>query len=540
MNKNIYTIKKIKKDLKDKYKIFINNYNNIISVYNKDTKLLDKINEKNMYITDIYNYEIKKINIDIEKNNDEYDLNSYKKIFFLIQEIDKICNINKNILNEQKYIKINEYTEKLNHNINKKKEIEIIKKIYNILIYGNIENDINEYNINKSNFINDNYEDNDIIKKDDIKKEDNINENINENDTYDTSKNDDIKKEYNINKTINENDNYEDNDIIKNDDIKKEDNVNKNINYKNIINNEIQKIIIIKGIHNLGNTCFFNSSIQCLINIQPLTYYILKKLYKTKNGNNIIDEYRKMLEQKNPVFDPTNLFNVIITKNNIYINYDQQDSREFMNFFIEEIIKETSNEMKNTLKIGYINEKKISKVIKFYKEKNKNIFHYLLQNILRTTYECNGCGDINHRDEISLFIEIGVLSGQNIYECIENNLKEEIINDDWYCEKCRKYNKLKKNYIYIKFPPYILFHIKKNISNINFGIINYKIDKDINYYNEIDLNKYILDEKKEFKYNLIGIIKHMGSADAGHYVFYGKKKINGIILVIRVIVKQQV
>lgn len=45
----------------------------------------------------------------------------------------------------------------------------------------------------------------------------------------------------------------------------------------------------INGIANLGNTCYLNAAVQCLLRIQPLTDYFLNQLHKHEiNENNVL------------------------------------------------------------------------------------------------------------------------------------------------------------------------------------------------------------------------------------------------------------
>ena len=167
------------------------------------------------------------------------------------------------------------------------------------------------------------------------------------------------------------------------------------------------------GGHNLGNTCFMNSSIACLSNCTELTTYFLSKEYeKDLNKENprglqgkLAKEWYKLLYEywveNNRVGNPSSFKNTIARKAHIFKGFGQQDSNEFMTFFLDYINEDLNKE--NTVPYEEIeeqrdNESDLDCAKRFWDlhiRRNNSIITDLFSGQYKSTIHCPNCNWIS-------------------------------------------------------------------------------------------------------------------------------------------------
>ncbi|KAH0792501.1 Clan CA, family C19, ubiquitin hydrolase-like cysteine peptidase [Histomonas meleagridis] len=104
------------------------------------------------------------------------------------------------------------------------------------------------------------------------------------------------------------------------------------------------------GLKNLGNTCYMNASLQCLISLP----HFITSLSQFPNKfliTSFIQFYKSITQTDDSVFDPTQLRRSFITLVPFFGDKTQHDSHEFLSFFIDKLHEENS-ELINPLFYG--------------------------------------------------------------------------------------------------------------------------------------------------------------------------------------------
>lgn len=301
------------------------------------------------------------------------------------------------------------------------------------------------------------------------------------------------------------------------------------------------------GLANLGNTCFLNSTIQCISHTYELNEVMNKdnsKFFKSKKESDTIickewNELRKIMWDQNCIVSPGRFVSTIhkiarLKNRDIFTGFAQNDLPEFFLFFIDEI----HNSFKRNVKIdieGDIKNEKDKLATKCYKMM-ETMYTKEYSEVVDLFYGVHVsqikdmCGNVmGQNPEPFLMVNLPIPKIKNdktvsIIDCFNMYTKEELMDGEnkWYNEDKKEKQDAKKQILFFSLPQILVVDFKRfdNSSRKNSTFIDFPLDN-------LDLSEYIIGyDEKSYMYECYGICNHTGTSMGGHYTAFVKNANN--------------
>ena len=180
------------------------------------------------------------------------------------------------------------------------------------------------------------------------------------------------------------------------------------------------------GLANLGNTCFINSTLQCLFNTSDLSYYFLNNYYKkeinlqNKQGysGKIAEAFANLLKKvKNsnaPKISPIDFLKTFFTNNNSLSLRNQQDAQEFLSILLDclhEDLNRITNKPYFELEEQKDNETDSEASQRFwdlYKKREDSIIVDLFHGQFKSKITCSTCNKTSKTYEAFIFLGLPI------------------------------------------------------------------------------------------------------------------------------------
>ena len=331
-----------------------------------------------------------------------------------------------------------------------------------------------------------------------------------------------------------------------------------NNNQNNSNNNIIQKqnsVIQINyphliGLQNIGQTCYMNSTLQCLSNISELSDFLINNFYSfDSNSQPLSTAYTNLLfkllfnNENKKYIDPTDFKSIIGDLNPLFQGMQAADSKDLLFFIIERLHNElniSSNNNSNSMPDYNLleqEERNEEKMLANFKQdfscSNNSIISNNFYGIMRSIMICKECNIKKYSFQtfnMQIFIlkklkedkiaDLGVYYDNklNLMDAFFYAEKEELLEGEnmIYCNNCHKLTIGTNKQDFYSLPRILIIVLNRGKNNSDFNE-QFDIPEKIDFTGQ----NIILDKTSNMKYHLISVIKHLGeSGSSGHFIAY--------------------
>lgn len=190
------------------------------------------------------------------------------------------------------------------------------------------------------------------------------------------------------------------------------------------------------ALQNLGNTCFLNTSLQCISNCWELSNYFLKNHYKKDiNKTNVLGTHGRVTRSfanlikhlwygEENLFTPTNFKLILENENEMYQGNVQQDANEFLTYLLDCIHEDLNRVIEKPYVINEDNRKddnvKSTKFWYNFFQRNQSIIVDLFYGQFQSFVYCQieNCGNISSTFEPFLCLSLPLVRQTSVLDVL--------------------------------------------------------------------------------------------------------------------------
>ncbi|KAI0638387.1 cysteine proteinase [Trametes polyzona] len=268
------------------------------------------------------------------------------------------------------------------------------------------------------------------------------------------------------------------------------------------------------GLNNIGNTCFLNSALQCLLHTPPLLHILLRHsksepCRSPKGSYCMACALRQVMAEV--FFKPHSVTPYPVTTKLQAIAKHmrrgrQEDSHEFLRCFVDALQKSALAGQPAKVDPKVADSTWVNKVF---------------GGLLRSRVTCLSCGHNSDTFDRMLDLSIDIAGVGNVKDALRKFVAVDHLRgaDKYKCEKCKKPVNADKQFTIDEAPLVLTLHLKR------FSPMGRKIPHQVNYQERLSLQPYMSDGKHGPSYTLYGVISHAGGGpNSGHYYAHVKSR----------------
>eukprot|EP00045_Choanoeca_perplexa_P012453 m.135922 g.135922 ORF g.135922 m.135922 type:complete len:1072 (+) comp16013_c0_seq1:101-3316(+) len=303
----------------------------------------------------------------------------------------------------------------------------------------------------------------------------------------------------------------------------------------------------LSGLRNLGNTCFMNSILQCLLYTTPLTLYFTQGRFRNDlNRRNpmgckgdLAEEYAALMvelhKQSYRHLAPRFFKDTLAQFAPQFSGYQQQDAQEFASFLLDGLHEDLNRVRKKPTMIdlkldGLPDPLAAEKAWHEYTSRNNSIITDVFQGQYRSAIRCKTCDyeSVNFSPFMFLTVPLARGSSTSLKACLKELTRAEIVsgNDTWKCPRCKCHRSAVKSLGIWRLPPVLIIHLKRFTFD---GPFRDKLQTLVRFpINGLNMREHVMNPeliRQPPTYNLYGISNHYGNMSGGHYIAFAKEPV---------------